>query len=327
MSWAHCNNAHRSFYPPTLRFLKRPYTCLKKKRWAKRGLNKALLPTKVKIWYSDFDTLYHTMEAHSEKVRIPVRIHYSPTGPCLQVKGKQVDTNLNPLVRHMQLLCIPQGYLCVKCQGITKQGHLKYWQKSRVQKCAIICLNPLKECSARGRGDIFFQRATKDVLERRLACSQSLRCCVPAAGSALKGDPVDIKEVKFHKLVEKDAVKNPDLVWMQCSVNMSFKSSSVQQKLWKNKKPKENRYIKFFDVFQSKTDVLSAWTEPDSCLSPPVRVQQTETCWNVMVDWFSTVRKVKLGWNLVSGVKHGDEHGRNLKVVKFLSEVILWLML
>lgn len=115
-----------------------------------------------------------------------------------------------------------------------KTGSFEILTKSRVQKCAIICLNPLKECSTRGRGDIFFQRATKDVLERRSACSQSLRCCVPAAGSALKGDPLHIKEVKFHKLEEKDAEKNPDLVWMQCSVNVSFKSSNVEQKL--NKK-------------------------------------------------------------------------------------------
>lgn len=87
----------------------------------------------------------------------------------------------------------------------------------------------LKGVQREGEGRYFFQRATKDVLERRLACSQSLRCCVPAAGSALKGDSVYIKEVKFHKLEEKDAEKNRDLVWMQRGVNVSFKSSNVEQ--------------------------------------------------------------------------------------------------
>lgn len=83
-------------------------------------------PCPLKSWYSHFDTLYHTMEPHSKKVRIPVSIHDSPAGPSLQVKEQQVDTNLNLLVRHMQLLCTPLGYLCVKCQRLTKQGHLKY---------------------------------------------------------------------------------------------------------------------------------------------------------------------------------------------------------
>lgn len=72
-------------------------------------------------------------------------------------------------------------------------------------------------------------RTTKVVLGRRLACSQSLRCCVPAAGAALKGDLVHIKEVKFHKLEEKESEKNHCLVWMQCSVHESFKSSNVEQ--------------------------------------------------------------------------------------------------
>lgn len=90
-------------------------------------------------------------------------------------------------------------------------------------------LQSLQGVQHSGGWDIFFQRTTKDVLDRREACSQSLRCCVPAASSALKGDPVHIKEVKFHKLEEKDAEENHDLVWMQCSVNMSFKSSNVEQ--------------------------------------------------------------------------------------------------
>lgn len=33
-------------------------------------------------------------------LKIPVS---APVGPSLQVKGKQVDTNLNLLVQHMQL--------------------------------------------------------------------------------------------------------------------------------------------------------------------------------------------------------------------------------
>lgn len=90
-------------------------------------------------------------------------------------------------------------------------------------------LKSLEGVQREGEGRYFFQRATKDVVERRLACSQSLRCSVPAAGSALKGDPVYIKEVKFHKLEEKEAEKNPDLVWMQCGVNVSFKSSNVER--------------------------------------------------------------------------------------------------
>lgn len=81
-------------------------------------------------------------------------------------------------------------------------------------------LKSLEGVQCEGEGRYFFQRATKDVLERRLACSQSLRCCVPAAGSALKGDPVYIKEVKFHKLEEKDAEKDPDLVW-KCSAALT----------------------------------------------------------------------------------------------------------
>lgn len=61
------------------------------------------------------------------------------------------------------------------------------------------------------------------MLERRLARSQSLRCCVPAVGPALKGDPVYIKEeLKFHKLrkKKKDMEKNLDPVWMQCGITV-----------------------------------------------------------------------------------------------------------
>lgn len=122
-------------------------------------------------------------------------------------------------------------------------------------------LKSLEGVQCEGEGKYFVQRATKDVLERRLACSQSLRCCVPAAGSALKVDPVYIKEVKFHKLEEKEAEKNPDLVWMQCCITMPYTSSNVDQKLKKQKKQEclphdvmENLTCNSFDVFEREID-------------------------------------------------------------------------
>lgn len=47
-----------------------------------------------------------------------------------------------------------------------------------MKKCPIIYLNPFKEYE--GGGELRFQRATKGVPERRLACTQSYRCYVQA---------------------------------------------------------------------------------------------------------------------------------------------------
>lgn len=47
------------------------------------------------------------------------------------------------------------GLLVCWMSGSNKTGAFEILTKPRVKKCPIIYLNPLKECSTRGRGDIF----------------------------------------------------------------------------------------------------------------------------------------------------------------------------